>query len=123
MSLMNDLQVIQHDMARPAILMTINAMPALPRCAVLLVSEAHTGAVAVLMPFPIPAMTLRALSILSSQRWSGIWLPSCRHNSKVGRQELQERANHHDRCPNHDRSLSANPIPNWACYQSPNQAA
>ena len=43
-------------------LITINATPVLPRFAVLLVSEAHTGAVAVFMPFPIPAMTLRMLS-------------------------------------------------------------
>lgn len=52
-------------------LTTINAMPVLPRLAVLLVSEAHTGAVAVLMPFPIPAMTLIVLSLSSDSREVG----------------------------------------------------
>lgn len=52
------LQVIQHEIARPPIFTTINAIPVLPRLEVLLVSEAQTGAVAVFIPFPMPAMTL-----------------------------------------------------------------
>lgn len=39
-------------------LTTISVMPVLPRADVLLVSEAQTGAVAVFIPFPIPAMIL-----------------------------------------------------------------
>ena len=62
LSLVTGLQVIQHDIARPPMLITINAIPVLPRYAVLLVSEAHTGAVAVFMPLPIPATTLITLS-------------------------------------------------------------
>lgn len=45
-------------------LITINNMPVRPRLDVLLVSEAQTGAVAVFMPFPMPAMTLLTVSIL-----------------------------------------------------------
>jgi len=50
--------VIQHEIAKPPMLTTINVMPVLPRADVLLVSEAQTGAVAVFIPFPMPAMTL-----------------------------------------------------------------
>ena len=55
----NDQHVIQHDMANPPMFTTISVIPVLPRFAVELVSDAHTGAVAVFMPFPIPAMTLQ----------------------------------------------------------------
>ena len=104
-------------------LTTINAIPVLPRFAVLLVSEAHTGAVAVFTPFPIPAMILRMLSHELSRGQSGIYSPSRGHNFKAGRKELKEGANHHDRRPQQDRSLSTNPVPDWACCQGPNQAA
>ena len=117
------LQVIQHDIVRPPILMTINAIPVRPRLAVLLVSAAHTGAVAVFMPFPIPAMTLRMLSHGISRGRGGICSPSCRHHSKVERKELQEGANHHDSRPQQDRSFSTDPVPDWARCQCPDQAA
>ena len=116
-------QVIQHDTARPPMLITINIIPVLPRLAVLLVSEAHTGAVAVFMPFPIPAMTLTMLSHEVSRGQGGICSPSCRHDPKIGSKELHERADHHDSCSQQNRSLSTNPISDWARCQCPNQAA
>ena len=51
-------QVIQHDIANPPILTIIKITPVFPRFAVLLVSDAHTGAVAVFIPLPMPEMTL-----------------------------------------------------------------
>lgn len=53
-----DLHVVQHEMAKPPIFTTSSVIPVLPRFAVELVSDAHTGDVAVFTPFPIPAITL-----------------------------------------------------------------
>ena len=59
-------------------MITINVIPVLPRQAVLLVSEAHTGAVAVFIPFPMPAITLKTLSSISCY-----WRKSVAHRPAV----------------------------------------